>query len=53
MRTFTEAYPNEKFVQLVAAQIPSFLQNSLILDRIKDYLECEWYVQKKHRKWLD
>jgi predicted nuclease of restriction endonuclease-like (RecB) superfamily len=45
MRTFAEAYPNEKFVQLVAAQIPWF-HNCIILDKIKNNLEREWYVQK-------
>nr|WP_272819438.1 DUF1016 N-terminal domain-containing protein [Scytonema hofmannii] len=35
MRTFAEAYPDEEFVQLVAAQIPWF-HNCVILDKIKN-----------------
>ena len=35
MRAFSEAYPEEQFVQQVAAQIPWF-HNCLLLDKVKD-----------------
>lgn len=44
MRAFAQAYPEEAFVQQVAAQIPWF-HNCLILDRLKDPVEREWYIR--------
>ncbi|TVS11597.1 MAG: DUF1016 family protein [Planctomycetaceae bacterium] len=44
MRSFGEAYPEEAFVQQVAAQIPWF-HNCVILDRIKDRPTREWYIR--------
>jgi predicted nuclease of restriction endonuclease-like (RecB) superfamily len=44
MRAFGEAYPDEQFVQQVAAQIPWF-HNCLILDRIKNHSTREWYIR--------
>jgi len=44
MRSFGEAYPEEAFVQQVAAQIPWF-HNCVILDRIKDTPTREWYIR--------
>lgn len=45
MRAFAEAYPDEKFVQQVAAQIPWF-HNCILLDKVKDPTERLWYIQK-------
>lgn len=45
MRAFVEAYPDELFVQQAAAQIPWF-HNCVILDKIKNNLEREWYIKK-------
>jgi predicted nuclease of restriction endonuclease-like (RecB) superfamily len=44
MRAFAQAYPEEAFVQQAAAQIPWF-HNCLILDRLKDPAEREWYIR--------
>jgi len=44
MRAFAQAYPEEAFVQQAAAQIPWF-HNCLILDRLKDPAEHEWYIR--------
>jgi predicted nuclease of restriction endonuclease-like (RecB) superfamily len=44
MRSFGEAYPEEAFVQQVAAQIPWF-HNCVILDSIKDPPTREWYIR--------
>jgi predicted nuclease of restriction endonuclease-like (RecB) superfamily len=44
MRAFAQAYPEEAFVQQAAAQIPWF-HNCLILDRVKDPAEREWYIR--------
>jgi predicted nuclease of restriction endonuclease-like (RecB) superfamily len=45
MRAFGEAFPDEPFVQQVAAQIPWF-HNCLLLDKIKDQPVREWYIRK-------
>ncbi|MCA1995475.1 MAG: DUF1016 N-terminal domain-containing protein, partial [Coleofasciculus sp. S288] len=45
MRAFAEAYPDEPFVQQVAAQIPWF-HNCVLLDRVKDASERLWYTQQ-------
>ncbi|WP_413200016.1 DUF1016 N-terminal domain-containing protein, partial [Nostoc piscinale] len=45
MRAFAEAYPNEQIVQQAAAQIPWF-HNCVILDKVKNNLEREWYIRK-------
>jgi predicted nuclease of restriction endonuclease-like (RecB) superfamily len=44
MRAFAEAWPNERFVQQVAAQIPWF-HNCVILDSLKSPDEREWYIR--------
>jgi predicted nuclease of restriction endonuclease-like (RecB) superfamily len=45
MRAFSEAYPEEQFVQQVAAQIPWF-HNCLLLDKLKDTGKREWYIRQ-------
>ena len=45
MRAFALAYPNESFVQQVAAQIP-WGQHCLLLDKVKDDHERRWYLQQ-------
>ncbi|MCV3213234.1 DUF1016 N-terminal domain-containing protein [Plectonema radiosum NIES-515] len=45
MRAFAQAYPDEQFVQLLAAQIPWF-HNCVLLDKVKDSGEREWYIQQ-------
>ena len=45
MRGFAEAYPDEQFVQQAAAQIPWF-HNCVLLDKVKDSAEREWYIHK-------
>lgn len=45
MRAFAEAWPDEQFVQQIAAQIPWFHQ-CVILDKLKDPVEREWYIHK-------
>jgi predicted nuclease of restriction endonuclease-like (RecB) superfamily len=45
MRAFAEAYPDEQIVQQAAALIPWF-HNCVILDKVKNNFEREWYVQK-------
>ena len=45
MRAFSEAYPEEQFVQQVAAQIPWF-HNCLLLDKVKDTGQREWYIRQ-------
>jgi predicted nuclease of restriction endonuclease-like (RecB) superfamily len=45
MRAFSEAYPDEQFVQQVAAQIAWF-HNCLLLDKIKDPIRREWYIRQ-------
>lgn len=44
MRAFAEAWPNEVFVQQLAAQIPWF-HNCTLLDKVKDRPTREWYIQ--------
>lgn len=45
MRAFAQAFPNEQFVQQLAAQIPWF-HNCTILDKLSDAVEREWYIRK-------
>ncbi len=45
MRAFAEAWPDEQFVQQLAAQIPWF-HNCILLDKLRDADEREWYVRK-------
>lgn len=45
MRKFSEAWPDEQFVQQAAAQIPWF-HNCVVLDKLKDSTEREWYIRK-------
>ncbi|MEH2170185.1 MAG: PDDEXK nuclease domain-containing protein [Nostoc sp.] len=45
MRAFAEAYPDEQLVQQAAALIPWF-HNCVLLDKVKDSGEREWYIQQ-------
>jgi len=45
MRKFAEIWPDEEFVQQAAAQIPWF-HNCVLLDKLKDQNEREWYLRK-------
>ena len=45
MRAFAQAWPDEAIVQQLAAQIPWF-HNCLLLDKVKDPAEREWYIRK-------
>jgi predicted nuclease of restriction endonuclease-like (RecB) superfamily len=45
MRKFAETYPDEQIVQQAAAQIPWF-HNCVLLDKVKDSNEREWYLRK-------
>ncbi|MBW4699366.1 MAG: DUF1016 family protein [Aphanocapsa lilacina HA4352-LM1] len=45
MRAFAEAYPDEGFVQQLAAQIPWF-HNCAILDAVKEPAARAWYVRQ-------
>ena len=45
MRAFGEAYPDEQLVQQAAALIPWF-HNCVLLDKVKDSSEREWYIQQ-------
>lgn len=45
MRAFATAYPDEQFVQQLAAQIPWF-HNCVVLDKVKDAAEREWYISQ-------
>jgi predicted nuclease of restriction endonuclease-like (RecB) superfamily len=45
MRAFAEAYPDEGFVQQVAAQIPWY-HNAVLLDKVKEPVEREWYARE-------
>lgn len=45
MQTFVKAYPDLEFTQRVAAQIPWF-HICVILDKIKDPEQRQWYIQK-------
>ena len=44
MRAFAEAYPDESFVQQVAAQLPWF-HLCVLLDKVHDPAERAWYIQ--------
>jgi predicted nuclease of restriction endonuclease-like (RecB) superfamily len=44
MRKFAASYPGIEIVQQAAAQIPWF-HNCLILDKIKDPVQREWYIR--------
>jgi predicted nuclease of restriction endonuclease-like (RecB) superfamily len=45
MRAFAEAWPEDVFVQQVAAQIPWF-HNCVLLDKLSSPAEREWYARK-------
>ncbi len=45
MRKFAQTYPEKQIVQQVAAQIPWF-HNCVLLDKVKDSTEREWYIRK-------
>lgn len=45
MRAFAEAYPEEQFVQQLAAQMPWF-HNCALLDKVKSPSEREWYIRQ-------
>ncbi len=45
MRSFAEAWPDKSIVQQLAAQIPWF-HNCVLIDRVKDSQEREWYIRK-------
>jgi predicted nuclease of restriction endonuclease-like (RecB) superfamily len=45
MRALAEAYPEEQFVQQLAAQMPWF-HNCVLLDKVKDAAERQWYIRK-------
>ena len=45
MRAFAEAWPEERFVQQAAAQMPWF-HNCILLDQVKGRPTREWYIQK-------
>jgi predicted nuclease of restriction endonuclease-like (RecB) superfamily len=45
MRAFAEAWPDESFVQQVAAQIPWF-HNCVLLDHVKNRQEREWFIRQ-------
>ena len=45
MRAFAQAWPDEPIVQQAAAQIPWF-HNCVLLDKVKDPTEREWYVRQ-------
>jgi len=45
MRAFAQAWPEEPIVQQAAAQIPWF-HNCVLLDKVKDPSEREWYVRQ-------
>jgi predicted nuclease of restriction endonuclease-like (RecB) superfamily len=44
MRAFAEAWPEEEFVQQVAAQLPWF-HNCVLLDKVQERSERIWYAQ--------
>lgn len=44
MRAFAAAWPDEEFVQQVAAQLPWF-HNVALLDKLKEAQEREWYAR--------
>lgn len=51
MRAFAAAWPDLEIVQRVAGQIP-WRHNQLLLDKLKDSLEREWYATKTlHHGW--
>ncbi len=45
MRSFAESYPDEQIVQQAAGQIPWF-HNCVILDKVKDAKQREFYIRK-------
>ncbi len=45
MRAFAQAWPDAAIVQQLAAQIPWF-HNCILLDKVKDPAEREWYIRK-------
>ncbi|NEP12842.1 MAG: DUF1016 domain-containing protein [Symploca sp. SIO2C1] len=51
MRAFAQAYPDEIFVQQLAAQIPWF-HNCVLLDKVKDTAERQWYILCKTKNQI-
>ena len=45
MRAIAQAWPDEQFVQQLAAQIPWF-HNCILLDKVKNPTEREWYIKQ-------
>jgi predicted nuclease of restriction endonuclease-like (RecB) superfamily len=45
MRSFAQAWPDDQFVQQVAAQIPWF-HSCVLLDQVKNPGEREWYIRQ-------
>ena len=45
MRKFAQTYSDKQIVQQLAAQIPWF-HNCVLLDKVKDSTEREWYIHK-------
>jgi len=45
MRAFAAAYPDERFVQQAAGQIPWF-HNCTLLDKVKDPQARRWYIEQ-------
>jgi predicted nuclease of restriction endonuclease-like (RecB) superfamily len=45
MRAIAEAWPDARFVQQAAAQIPWF-HNCVIIDKLSDAVEREWYIRQ-------
>ncbi|MEW6207923.1 MAG: PDDEXK nuclease domain-containing protein [Acidobacteriota bacterium] len=48
MRAFAETWPDKEFVQQLAAQIPWF-HNCILMDKLKDPDERQWYIQQTIR----
>ncbi len=49
MRAFAAAWPDRSFVQQAAARIPWF-HNCLLLDRIRDRADREWYIKATYEE---
>lgn len=45
MRAFADAYPDSSIVQQAAGRIPWF-HNCILLDKVKDRIEREWYIRQ-------
>lgn len=51
MQTFAKTYSDFEFTQQVAAQIPWY-HTCTILDKVPDFDQKIWYMQKTIEKWL-